>query len=126
MCCQKLSNLIMTTFSIFFSLSSLIFIPVPLKSHSNSSIFNPLGLSPCSFNYYLFYLKLFIKLEFLFNFIPLQFFFYISNLFSIFLLLVVPFKIIFKFDFFFIISYSLVFFLSNSIPILFISIFFLL
>jgi hypothetical protein len=58
-----------------FSLSSLIFMLDPLIFHSSSSICFSFIFDLYSFYYYLFYLKLFITLDFFFNFILLYFFF---------------------------------------------------
>jgi hypothetical protein len=99
----RISDLALMIFSLlffFFSPSSLIYGLKPLKFQSSLSICFRFRFDQCSFDYYLFYLKWFIKLNF-FYFILLQFF-NLSYLVPIFfLLLLILFWIIFLIDFFF-------------------------
>jgi hypothetical protein len=69
----------------FFSL--LIFSSQPSYFQSSPSIYFSFTFSPCSFDYYLFYLKWFIKLIFFSNLILFQFF-YLSDLVLILLIVI--------------------------------------
>jgi len=59
----------------FFSLPSFVFKLYPPILQINSSIFLSFLFSPCYLGYYLFYMKSFIKLEFVFQFHPHSIFF---------------------------------------------------
>jgi len=70
----------------FFSTTPSIPTPNPLIFKTSPSTLFFFEFSSCFSDYYLFYLKWFIKLECFFNFIILQIFFYLSNLVSVLLI----------------------------------------
>jgi len=99
-CSKWTSNLAHATF--FFSSLLFYFKANHAKNKSGLSLYYFFIFGSCSFYYYLFYLRWFMKLDFL---ISSRFiFFYLSNLVLIFLIDIFLFEIIFNNFFFFTIS----------------------